>query len=90
MKLNTSDFEEILSSLEKTEIDKSIISNALSKHCNKSVEIIEKLISFKILRAITGNGDIVKGFINFEDITASVELEFLNNKYIMKSLTKIY
>ncbi|MDY5213363.1 hypothetical protein [Intestinibacter sp.] len=87
---NIKNFESLILSFKDKEIDTVIISQALSKYCNESIDVIKNIVSFKVLRGFSQNNEIIRGFINYNDMTASVELDYIEKRYIMKSLNKIY
>lgn len=88
--VTVNDFESIILSFKHKEIDTLVISHALADYCNKNIDVVKNFVSFKVLRGITQSNEIIKGFINYDNMTASIELDFIDNRYIMKSLNNIY
>lgn len=85
-----SEFESVIESLVNNEVDKVVISTALSQYCNSAIESIKNFVSFRVLRYTCSSGELIKGFIHYDNMTASVELDFIDDKYIMRSLNRVY
>ena len=82
--VTTNDLVSMLGGLVDKEIDRGIIANSLSQLCNVKVEDVQDLVCMKVLGGYNTAGHRLMGIISIGEAKASIDLDYIDNKYIVK------